>query len=83
MTALRLRPAAFRHFHWLCIGIEQVWTDTDIIVRSFYMCLSPVPWRWEIRRYHGYYDGPNCIWTFGPVSVQRRGFDCTECEGDE
>lgn len=53
---------------------------TDSFDAVLYVDTRPKFWR--IGRTHLYYDGPHCIWRFGPICFIRESTDCRECWGE-
>lgn len=42
------------------------------------------PRKWQVRQFHGYYDGPHCAYQFGPFEFRSDGMNwkCKQCLGD-
>jgi hypothetical protein len=69
----------------LWFGLENSLSEIDGMKvdhrpwKGFYFSLRLNPLRWGWGPEHIYYDGENCIWTYGPFGFARFGYVCKEC----
>lgn len=70
--------------HWCLqtkIKESAKWSSSHSISYGFDVNLNPL--RWSFGFVHCYYDGPHCLFNFGPFQIQYNGKKwCTLCAGE-
>ena len=74
-------------YGWTLAAIRFVWEYRSLGSANWFpgsdnfgieFALDPRKWRFGAD--HFWYDCPNCVWNFGPVTAYRSGYPCRKCE---